>query len=319
MLRILQREEWQEAILKNRDLNINEESAFIDVLRNLTSLDPVYFIYQANNKAIISFIAYTKGEQIRHPSHFFYSAFWIENNLSDTQYCQYLYEFISALVKQYDTIEIKLPIDVLDIRPFLWNKFSITNYYTYIKKLDKLDYHSVTEKNIRKVKKLGYTCVREKMNGESLNVNLQLFSDLKVYGKRKIANIGKLMMALSGQGYLESFNCYKDDELIASNLILLDEKFKIAYTLLLNKTSRINKDDVHSLLHDFFFTQLKEDGYSYVDLLGADMKNIASFKSRFKTDLKPHFLVRYNKRKVYIDNGVDKIKSLAKLILKRFT
>lgn len=318
MFRVLQREEWQESVTKNRGLAINEESAFIDILCNLTSLKPVYFIYHKNGKTIISFVAFVKGKTIQHPFHFFYSAFWVKSDLSDTQYCQCVTEFISELIKLYDHVEIKLPIDILDLRPFLWNDFSVSNYYTYLKNLNKLDYHSVTGKNIRKVKQLGYTCIREKMNEESLAINLELFSDLRVYGKRKIASIGKLMTEMSDHGYLESFNCYKDNELVASNLILLDEKYKIAYTVLLNKTSRTNKDDVHSLLHDFFFTQLRNDGYFHVDLLGGDMKNIAPFKSRFNANLRPHFFVRYHKKKALMNNGLDRMKTLARIMLKNF-
>lgn len=319
MLKVLQREEWQNEVKKVRQLKLNEEAAFVNTVCNLSSLKPIYFLYEKKNNPVISFIAFTRGNNICHPFHFFYSAFCIMKDLGDTQYCEYLDEFITELLARYNNVEIKLPTDFIDIRPFLWHNFYITNYYTYVKDLENLDYHTSTAKNIRKAKQGNYICREEELDELSLTLNLKLFIDLKVYSTKKISNIGKLMKSLSESAYLKSFNCYKDNKLIASNLILLDKKSKVAYTILLNKTSRATKDDVHSLLHDFFFAKLKGDGYLYVDLLGGDMKSIAAFKSRFRAKLQPHFLVRYSKRKATIDRGIDELTKLAKLMLKKIS
>lgn len=319
MLKVLQRDQWQDEIKKARELKLNEEVAFVNIICNLSSLKPIYFLYERNNIPVISFIAFASGNKIRQPFHFFYSSFWVADSLSDTQYCECLDEFIAELLTRYKNVEIKLPTDLVDMRPFLWNNFSITNYYTYIKDLENLDYHPSTAKNIRKAKQRNYVCREEEMDELSLSLNLKLFSDLKVYGAKKIQNIGQLMNSLSESAYLKSFNCYLDDKLVASNLILLDEKYKVAYTILLNKTSRAIKDDVHSLLHDFFFGKLKVDGYLLVDLLGGDMKSIAAFKCRFKAKLQPHFLVRYSKREAIVKIGIGKVKNFAKLVLKNFS
>lgn len=318
MLKVLQRDQWQDEIKKVRQLKLNEEVAFVNTIGNCSSLKPTFFLYEKNNNPVISLIAFTSGKKIRHPFHFFYSAFWVHGGLSDTQYCEYLDEFIAELLIRYDNVEIKLPTDLIDIRPFLWNNFSITNYYTYVKDLENLDYHPSTSKNIRKAKQGNYICCEEELDELSLSLNLKLFEDLKVYGSKSIGNIGKLMKSLSESACLKSFNCYLDNKLIASNLILLDEKFKVAYTVLLNKTSRAVKDDVHSLLHDFFFSKLKDDGYSHVDLLGGDMKSIAAFKSRFKANLQLHFLVSYSKRKAKFGTGIHKLTNFAKSMLKKF-
>lgn len=318
MLKILEREKWQEEVLRTRALDVNEESFFVDIISSFSSGKPVYFLYQKNDKTIFSFIAFISGKKIFHPFHFFYSAFWKHHDLSDAQYCEYLDGFVKDLLAKYDSIEIKLPTNFSDARPFIWNNFSINNCYTYIKDLKYLDYHITTKKNIRKASRLGFTCLKEQVDEASLFLNLKVFSHLKVYGKKKINDIGKLMSMLSEVGYLKSFNCYKDDELVASNLILLDENLKTAYTILLNRTSRFNKDDVHSLLHDFFFNSLKSDGYLFVDLMGGDMKNISAFKSRFNAKLQPHFLVTYSRKQALIKDSANRIKNLAKSVLKNF-
>lgn len=318
MVKILQREEWVAEIEKVRPLLMNEELPVVNVLCDYGNLTPQYFLYRKKDKAIFSFIALVRGHEIKAPLHFFYSPFWADPNLTDTQYCQYLDEFLVSLLSQYKKIEIKLPIGIIDMRPFLWRNFSVVNYYTYIKQLDSLDYYYVTEKNIRKARRAGYECRQEPLDEVSLDLNLKLFFALKAYSSSRIQAISSLLKAMSAIENLICFNCYKNNELVASNVIFLDKKNKKAYTVLLNKIPRTNKDDVHSLLHDFFFTTLGSDGYEYVDLLGGDMQGIAPFKSRFNAKLEPHFLVRYSKRKSLIKNTVSKIKNILKLVFAKF-
>ena len=176
-----------------------------------------------------------------------------------------------------------------------------------------------TEKNIKKAITAGYDCRQEELNQENLNLNLQIFKDLKAYSSTRINQIQDLLSIMNDERYLTSFNCYKDGKLIASNLIFLDKNYKFAYTVLLNKIPRTNKDDVHSLLHDFFFNKLKEGGYEYVDLLGGDMQGIAPFKARFNAALRPHFQVSYNKNAVRIDSTIKKSKDLVKKLIAKIS
>ena len=319
MLKVLQREDWVAQIEKTRPLMLNEEQNVVNVLCQGGDLTPVYFLYQKKDKILISYIALTKRKEIKHPFHFFYSAFWVDENFSDTQFCQFLDEFVKELLTIYKKIDIKLPVGLADIRPFLWCGFSVVNYYTYLKNLADLSYHPITAKNIRKAQKEDYECKQEELNQESLKLNLQIFKDLKAYSSAKIDAIGALILVMKDGGFVTSFNCYRNKTLIASNVVFLDAKNKIAYTVLLNKIPRSNRDDVHSLLHDFFFTKLKADGFEYVDLLGGDMQGIAPFKSRFNTALRPHFLVRYDKKMALFSTVVSSSKQFAKKLLAKLS
>ncbi len=315
MLKVLQREDWITEIEKVRPLMLNEQSVVVDALCQSNSLKPVYFLLEKKNKIVISYIALANRKSIKLPFHFFYSPLWLSPTLTDTQYCQYLDEFIEALLIDYRNIVIKLPLGVIDVRPFLWRNFSVVNYYTYLKNLGLLDYHYTTTKNIKKASNAGYVCCQEDLNQENLKLNLQIFKDLKVYNSAKIKVIQDLITVMNEENYLTSFNCYKEGTLIASNLIFLDKNYKLAYTVLLNKIPRTNKDDVHSLLHDFFFTKLKEEGYEYVDLLGGDMQGIAPFKSRFNAELRPHFQVTYSQKAVRIGQVIKKSKGFVKKLI----
>ena len=315
MLKVLQREEWVAAVEKTRPLLLNEQYDVVQILCSADKLTPVYFLYQKKNRIVITYIALTRNKTIKHPFHFFYTAFWIDPTLSDTQYCQYLDEFLKALMVNYRNIVIKLPVGLTDIRPFLWTNFSVVNYYTYVKNLADLSYHSVTEKNIRKAKNESYECRHEELSEDSLLLNMQIFKELRTYSPAKIKVISDLILVMKRVSYVTSFNCYKDEKLVAANLVFLDPVNKMAYTVLLNKVPRTIRDDVHSLLHDFFFTKLRDDGYEYVDLLGGDMQGIAPFKSRFKTELKPHFLVTYSENRMLLLKGVRLAKSIIQKVL----
>lgn len=315
MLKVLERKEWVVEVEQTRHLLLNEEEDVINALCQGGRLKPVYFLFQKKNKTVVSYIALRRGNEIKHPFHFFYSAWWVDPALSDTQYCEYTTELLNSLLSKFTKVVIKLPIGVFDVRPFLWTQFSVTNYYTYIKPLATLNYHPATEKNIRKAKNGGYNCKQEELENESLLLNLELFKDLKVYSSAQIITLKNLMLVMKEHGRITSFNCYKDDKLVAANLVFLDEKNKTAYTVLLNKVPRTNKDDVHSLLHDFFFTKLQTLGYTHVDLLGGDMQGIAPFKSRFKTILTPHFLVSYSKNSAVLYGMLKKIKLLVKKVI----
>ena len=154
---------------------------------------------------------------------------------------------------------------------------------------------------------------------ESRKSEAKLANFQRPYSSAKIGVIEELILVMKEGGFVTSFNCYRNEALIAANLVFLDAKNKIAYTVLLNKIPRTNRDDVHSLLHHFFFKKLKADGFECVDLLGGDMQGIAPFKSRFNTALRPHFMVRYDKRKVLFSTVVNVTKHFTKKMLAKFS
>lgn len=294
---------------------MNEQPVFIEAFQSLTSTEAIFYLYQDKEQILISYVAFVKNRRIVHPFYFFYSSLWVGSGLSDAKYGECLTHFMSELKRYYRAIVIKLPVEITDIRPFIWNSFSIAHHYTYVKDLSNLSYHHTTKKNINKCKLVGYSCSVDDLNSHTLNLNLHILSDLGFFGKGQIETIGKLLTLASEAGYLKSFNCYKDAALVASNLILMDPDYKIAYTILLNKVERKLKDDVHSLLHDFFFNELLAQGYEKVDLMGADIQRIAEFKSRFNATLTPHFVVNYRQSQAMFNRWILKLKYRVKRLI----
>lgn len=318
MLKVLSQQEWIAEVLKTRPLQLNEQPVFIETIENLTSAKAVFYLFQERAQTLISFIAFVKERTICNPIYFLYSPLWVADNLSDAKYVECLMEFIKSLQQVYTSISIKLPFSITDIRPFMWNKFSVAHHYTYLQRLSALNYHETTKKNINKCKKQAYTCAIADLDEQSLNTNIAIYRDFSFFTESKILIIKQFLSVAAEAGYLKSFNCYKDNVLVASNLILMDAEQKIAYTILLNKIEKNIKDDIHSLLHDFFFNELQKAGYELVDLLGGDIQSIAMFKSRFGARLVPHFVVNYRQSTALFNDWILGLKRRVKQLIYRY-
>jgi len=313
----LSRKEWVEAIERLRPLHLNEREYVIDALMATFKVSATYFIYSDKEKPVISFIALGNKKKIFNPIHFFYSAFWVDESLSDPKYAACVSHFLKELTAKFNNVEIRLPLSINDVRPFLWNNFTVKNFYTYVKDLQEESYHPSTAKNIRKTANKGYECKRENLNEHNLALNMQLLTALQFFPKT-IVGIEAFLKRVSSKDEISCYSCYLNGELIASNIMFLDFQNKIAYTVLLNKLADEIKDDVHSLLHHFFFRDLKERGFAEVDLLGGDMQSIAAFKARMNASLKPHFVVSYSKKKSSVKGYLQKVKYIAKRLISKF-
>lgn len=317
MFKILQREEWVTEIEKVRPLMMNEELAVVNILCNYTHSTPQYFLYQKKDKTVISFIAFVKGTDIIAPFHFFYSAFWIHETISNLKYIEYLTDFVGRIIKEYSKINIRLPIVYQDIRPFLWNDFTVINNYTYLKKLENLNYSAGVRRNIEKCNNIDDLCFKqEALSGESLQLNLKIFKELGVL-PQKVIKIKRIIEDMTYTGHLNSFNCYCKGKLSASMIVLKDKPNKIAYLILLSQTRIAYKNNMHSALHHFMFTMLNNDGFETLDLMGGDIKTISAYKASLNTDLRAHFTLKYDRSCSIIKKVMNlPVKSVRKIISK---
>lgn len=317
MLKVLQRVEWEKKITETRPIKLNEQLEVVNSLCDIFKYTPVHFIYERKGKCVISFLALTKNKTVYAPIHFFYSSLWIDEGLSDLKFMEYVSGFVNELKLMYDHINIRLSPNYLDLRPFLWNDFSIINNYTYIKSLESLHYQATVRRNLEKLKNIDFCFGHEELTDESMEMNLKIFEELHLPSS-KAMKIKKLMQAMALNGYLKCFNCYLDSLMVASMQVFLDEVNKVAYLILLSQTNAHQKLNVHSASHHFLFSTLKEKGYLLVDLMGGDFKGISAFKSSLNATLVPHFTLNYSKRKSIFKKIKRKQITMLKKILARF-
>lgn len=294
-IKYLPRAEWVREIERVRPLMLNEQDDVIAAIADFHNFKPVYIAFYKGKDVVVSFIALTKKNTIRLPIHFFYSSIWVSPELSDTNYCQVLIAFLNELKKDFINISIKLPHQIADIRPFLWHRFRVENRFTYLKDLSLLSYAKDVNQNISKLSRKGFTFKEEKLGPEILNLNMEIFYQIKSLPNYKIKQIRQLISRLGDSIYLTCFSCYLNDELLVSHILFLDPANNIAYTVLRNRVKNVSTGSVHTILYHKMFTCIKEKGYTHIDLLGADMEKIAIFKSRFKADLYAVDILRYSK------------------------
>ncbi len=312
MLKLLNQKEWIAKMEGQRKLFFYEQPEVVSIITHKHNCDAEYIIFEKKDKVVISLLALSKGKKIITPIHFFYSALWIDPALEDTKYCIYVVEFLRMLQSTFKKIDIRLSPSIEDVRPFLWAGFSIDNRFTYIKRLDKLEYAKDVHKNIEKSSNVTYLYKQELLNKEILDINLRIFLELKLYSKKSINKIKDLITQLSSTEYLTCFSCYFENQLLVSHILFLDKENKIAYTFLKNKQYKEQSGSLHSVLYHHLFIYLKSQGFEYVDLLGANMESISLFKSRFKADLHTVNIVRYSKTRVFFDIAYKKITYLIK-------
>lgn len=293
MLVELDQTTWNNRISQIRPLSMEEEDGFVKSLCRVFDLKARYFVFEQKGSIRLSFLALCKGKAIVQPIHFYYSAFWIAPELSQLHSMNFCTEFIGQLKKHFSCIDLRLPPQYSDIRPYLWNGFSVTNNYTYIKDLTRLNYSSSVQRNIKQAQKLALSLRCERLNEASEQLNADVFDALGTVPQKRKAQIAALMRALDEQGLLRCFNCYADTELLASQQVFLDFVNKKAYLVLLSRQTKQHGQNVHALLHHFLFEHLQSLGYLRLDLMGGDLRGIADFKTSLKADLQPHFTLKY--------------------------
>jgi hypothetical protein len=316
-LRSVSRDEWDLAISKARTLFFNEQIALVEAVSDIYACSPKYFLYEYKGSLVASLIAYTKGEKLISPIHFYYSSFWV-TPLTDIKYMEYISEFVEQLTNEFTDITLRLPPQITDVRPFLWNGFTVQNNYTYIKRLDELlTYSSSTQRNLNNFDQTSFSFKVSTLDDTSINLNIKIFKSLNLL-PAKIDRLKNLLFEMSRLGVLRCFNAFKDNEMLASMHVFLDERSHQAYLILLNQTSNAKKSNVHTKLHQFMFEYLQNAGYHQVDLMGGDLKGISAYKTSLNTELKPHFTVTYSKKSRLLSQLKSKAIQRLKWLLAKF-
>lgn len=300
MISFLSRNEWVSLVSKRRPLLFNEQESVVNAIKTYHNCEVQYIVLQKKNKVLISFVALVNKKNILAPIHFFYSAIWVDSNLSDTTYCESVTDFIKQLNQQFNSIKIKLPPNMVDIRPFIWNNYNVDNKFTYLKNIDDLTYGKDVQKGLANFDFKDYEFKNEVLTEASLAVNISIFEEFGDYSRSKINKLKKLIVDLAATNYLTCLNCYKNGNLLVSHILFVDKESKIVYTVLKNKAPAGEKL-LHTVLYHQLFSFFKAKDYELVDLLGADMEKISLFKSRFNVILAPVTYLSYNKQRVKLN------------------
>lgn len=278
------------------EFNVYGKDDFLKAVTKVYSCDVKYGVVFLKKEMILIIAFFKKGKNIILPNHYFYQFVWEKFSGHESWIKVECWDFLlKEMIKRYDTIKLKLPIDVYDIRPFSWNNFFVNIRYTYIKNVSTLNYHP-------KIK----TILKKPLNGYSFKMNCDWddvwsthIENLNRFGiKRDQKNIITYMKELNASNYIMSFNAYYDDKYITSILAIVDSK--LAYIPFVGKSDGHYNKDLHVFLYNYTFSKLKELNVLYVDLFGANIKSIARFKHKFYPTLHQFLEVSYERKSVIL-------------------
>src|SRR5690606_28192143 len=148
-------------------------------------------------------------------------------------------------------------------RPYIWNNFSSTLRYTYIKHLQHLKYH----KNVDRILK------KENINFSfRKNIDWDLVWDLHIsdlikfnVGISKAKQFLFFFKEMNYLGILETYNAYYQNVFVSSILVIIDKDNKRAYFPFIGTMNGHYEDGMSAKLYDFTLVNLKNQGILSVD------------------------------------------------------
>ena len=245
------------------------------------------------NQPVILFSFFYKSGNIILPNHYYYQYIWFKDFIRESWIVIEGIDFLLVHLKNtYKRINIRLPLNFKDVRPFIWQHFDVKIRYTYIKDLSVFDYRPNIKRILKKMDdKLTFA--------EDSDWNLvwkHHINDLKDFNipRKKINEYLNFFKEIKELGALKTFNIYYDGNFISSILAIIDKSSKRAYFPLIGTTDSA-ADGVSAKLYHFSLETLKGMGILKVDFCGANMKTIARFKQKFNPSLENYFDLEYCK------------------------
>lgn len=287
---------------------------FLNIHASVYYVKPIHFTFTDKGSVVFALSTFEKKGQLVTPNHFLRTGFWINPVYGDMQILALLQEMLEQLKAIYKSIKFHLPVEINDIRPFVWSGFKFNLMHTYEKKLASQNYHTNITRMLKKADPGFNFTINEYDFKPILDIHTK---DFYRFGIRKkyVKSYLPLLQKLREEGFLIDLNLKMDNEIVASNLVLLNKEQKKAYIVLIAKSEKWYQFGTHAKIYDKSFEYLRNAGYEVADLFGADVPGFAFFKLKFSVELKHYYQVHYNKRHYFKNKIIAKIKYFLKKAL----
>ena len=286
---------------------------FLNVHAYIYRVKPVYFTFTYKGDIVFAVSTFERNHTLVTPDHFLYTGFWINSSFSDMQVLMFQQEMLTQLKSLYKAIRFHLPVEITDVRAFIWSGFGFNLMHTYEKDLRKEDYHTNIARMLKKADPGFNFTTHEEDFGRILALHHQ---DFYKFGIRKkyVKNYLPLLQKLRDTDFLIDLNLKLGEEIVASNLVLLNKEQKKAYIVLIAKSENWYQFGTHAKIYDKSFKYLRNEGYEIADLFGADVQGFALFKLKFSVQLCHCYQVYYHEK----TERKQKIMANIKLYLKKY-
>jgi hypothetical protein len=294
--------------------NLFNDDEYLLITSKVVKCDVVYYLYYKKEEPVVAFALFVSNKRIILPHfQFLYTDVWLKYPLEKKYSRDYLFESLKSLKTEYNSIKLMLPPDIKDVRPFLWNGFSISNRYTYQKVTS--NYHLYKDD----VKTNYQRALKRNLEFSTLD-----FVDFHWMEMRQhLINIGysnKDVRAFEdwfkqlNKNNLLCVEIYSGGKSVGGSIILVDKPANKAYLLLVQTMKGITSKEANAFLYIEITKYLNSLGIKYLDFMGANIRSIADFKYRFMPELTPYFLVEFKRE--WFD--FSKTKRLVKAILVKY-
>lgn len=268
-----------------------------------------YYAVKNESEILIALPIYHRAKDASLITHFFYQVIYFDKNLSERKKID-AFNFLAAnLIKQFNKIDLKLDPELFDVRAFVWNGFESNTYYSYhINTSQVLNY---SENIKRQLKKSFLSHSVENLNSWNENlVDVQISDMLKNGLSKKESVIVKNWLKSCFEHHMLDIFVLKNTNgnLVGSALYLKSNTS--AYLIAV-----MSDHSTQSMLYDKAIEYYKNNNISDLDLLGANIPNVAIYKSQFDSKLISYHIVSYRRNQVWelIKKTIkSKIKSIYK-------
>ncbi len=228
-------------------------------------------------------------------------------------------ELIFYLTKKenFKSIHIVHRPEMQDIRMFIWKGWKAFPLYTYYLPLE--NPNDILSKFAHDIRKQLKKCAKLRIV-ESTNIE-EFYSLFEITFKRrkrpvpiKREKLKQIFEALKAQNLAQLFMAYSDRETPVAGRISVYTKHPVVHDWVAAADPEYFSLGANPCLLWYIIQTFSERGYKYLDLNGANIPSIATFKSRFGGELKVYFETLYYKYFVQeiLDESIKKIKSIIK-------
>ncbi len=288
------------------------EVDFLEGVAESFSYNLHYFVFENKNKVLMAAALYSDGNNIVTCLPYTYSSIYFGDGLSDRKYLLITNDFIRFLKLKWQKISLRLPVEIKDIRPFIWGGFKISNRYTYLKETE-TSFPKKVVKNAEKATTDGMTL--KVINAEDIDLKTCIKSFAKQgFDKRIVQSNLEMLASLTEQNQLLAFRADTNEGCVCTSLMLVDAMQKKAYALLISESLN---EFAHVYINYERCKWCIKNGISQIDFCGANEPGIANFKSSFNGVLTSYSIVHYNPKYAFFNKRIQSLREIAKLIISR--
>ncbi|MBB6733063.1 GNAT family N-acetyltransferase [Cohnella zeiphila] len=239
-----------------------------------------------------------KGKLIMPPINYYYPIIFTptptQNNLRiNKQWLKVAEVMLQEMDRAGGSVDIALPPDIQDIRPWRWANFITNVKYTYRLELPYQDHlmEGSIRRRLNKAKLAGY---ETRLTDNMEDVYSCLVETEQRKGITHHLSLADLEMAreMLGPDIFRTYVCYSKDGEPASASVELVLSKKRALGLALGSKRAHLTSGANQLMTYFMFQDLSAMGVKGFDFCGANVPSVAESKSVWGAELVPYFTVR---------------------------